>query len=390
MTIFWGGWDVRVDAAQAWMCLAEHYASSHQLIVDRLDAVLEDPVPAVRLQAAQNLAIIGNTAPERMWAMAERIARLETNADVLASCLNSMRYYCHAAPERCEIMLVVAATRWAEGHIDSNSGINELCEQLGNWTAQLFVGQARDQVREWLALWATDPLRFNNLLTAFVGALRAALFGRYEPTPTAEASSMNDRAQHAIELILSSASRISANAYATATLDTASEVDKQQAIEQFRAAESVVLHTINQFYFGSGALGENHIEDGPGLRDANSMARFHADYSGVLEMLANSRDPGALHHVIELYEFLIPGNPSAVFVALHAILVGRGEQQGYHYESLAIGVIVGIVRRYLADYRSIFEDEHHRNNLVAILDLFADAGWPEALQLLYDLPDLLR
>jgi len=75
---------------------------------------------------------------------------------------------------------------------------------------------------------------------------------------------------------------------------------------------------------------------------------------------------------------------------VHAILVGRGEQEGYHFETLAIGVVVGIVRRYLADYRPIFEIENHRVKLVAILGLFADVGWPEALQLLYDLPNLLR
>lgn len=390
MTMFWGAWDVRVDAAQAWMYLAERHAADHPLIADRLDVVLADPVAAVRLQAAQNLAIIGNSAPERMWAMAERIAGRETNADVLASFLHSMRYYSHAAPERCETLLAMVATRWGDGLIDNNSGINELCGLLGAWTAQLFVGQGRDRALDWLAQWAADPLRFDNLLTAVVGALRAPLFARYELAPAVETFAMSGRAQQAVELILSSANRISTEAQALAGSDMVSEDARQHAIERFRAAESVILHTINQFYFGSGAFGELRIEDGPGLRDAATMSRFLADYSGVLVMLTDSRHPEALHHLIELYAFLIPGDPSAVFRAVHAILVGHGEQQGYHYETLAIGVVVGIVRRYLADYRPIFEVEKHRDNLIAILGLFADVGWPEALQLLYELPDLLR
>lgn len=390
MSMFWGGWDVRVDAAQAWMYLAERHAADHLLIVDRLDAVLEDPVPAVRLQAAQSLGIIGNSAPERMWAMAERIAGQETNAYVLASFLSSMRYYSHAAPGCCETLLVMVATRWDDGFIDDNSGTNALCEQLGAWAVQLFVGQGRERALDWLAQWAADPLRFEKLLTAVVGVLRAPLFARYEPVPAEDTTAMSGRAQQVIELILSSANRISAEAQAVFGSDTVSEDDRQLAIEQYNAAQSVIRHTTNQFYFGSGAFGERRIEDGPGLRDAATMSRFLADYSGVLAMLADSRHPEALHHLIELYAFLIPGDPSAVFRAVHAILVGHGEQEGYHYETLAIGVVVGIVRRYLADYRLIFEDELHRNKLVAILGLFADAGWPEALQLLYDLPDLLR
>lgn len=386
----WGGWDVRVDAAQAWMYLSERHAAEHPLILDRLQAVLEDAVPAVRLQAARNLAVVGNSAPEQMWAMAVRLVGLENNAEVLASLLHSIRPYSHAAPERCETLLTVAATRWGDGAIDDKSATSELCEQLGAWTAQLFVGQARDRARDWLAQWAIDPLRFNIQLTAFVDALRGPLFARYEPDPAVQTSAMSGRAQQAIELVLSSANRISADAQAVAGSDTYPDADRQQAVERYRAAETVILHSISQFYYGSGALGERRVDEGPGLRNADSMARFLTDYSGVLGMLADSRNPEALHHLIELYEFLIPGDPPGVFEALHAILVGQGEQQGYHYETLAIGVIVGIVRRYLADYLPIFEGELHRTNLVAILGLFADAGWPEALQLLYDLPDLLR
>ena len=130
---------------------------------------------------------------------------------------------------------------------------------------------------------------------AFTGALRAALFARYETTPAADTLAMSGRAQRVIELILSSMNRISGEAQAVANSDTSSEVERQNAVERFRAAESVILHAIQQFYFGSGAFGELDPEDGPGLIGADSMTRFLADYSGVLEMLANSQNPKLLH-----------------------------------------------------------------------------------------------
>ncbi len=95
-------------------------------------------------------------------------------------------------------------------------------------------------------------------------------------------------------------------------------------------------------------------------------------------------------NLIELYEYVIPGDPAGVFDAIHAVLLGPAAREGYHHESLGNRVVVRIIQRYLADSRSIFEDEDRRVKLVAILQLFSDVGWSEALKLLYDLPDLLR
>ena len=57
---------------------------------------------------------------------------------------------------------------------------------------------------------------------------------------------------------------------------------------------------------------------------------------------------------------------------------------------LVVGRQGGLVRVYLADYRSIFEDPDRRARLVTVLETFSAVGWPDALKLLYELPDLLR
>lgn len=107
-------------------------------------------------------------------------------------------------------------------------------------------------------------------------------------------------------------------------------------------------------------------------------------------MRANGGDPAATHHLIELYEFIADGDPPAVFDQIAALLVGPAAREGYHFESLALDVVVRIVRRYLADHRDLFENPARRTALIAVLQLFSDAGWPEALKLLYELPDLMR
>jgi len=389
MGIIWGNWDVRVYAANAWVRLALRFAAEHPLIIDKLEAVLADPVPSVRIQAAQNLQVISAVAPERMWAMGERIATQEAHMEVLTAYLNdSMGRFSHSDPERCEAVLAIVKTRLDGGLDNENKGHSYLQECLGGLTAQLFVGQGRALPRAWLEEWITDPRRYHDLLNGFTSPLRAAFFNRYEPEAEPEARAMCDRAREGLALILGSMTAIAAEAYGVLVSD-ADQGEKLAAREKYKAAEMVMHHAINQLYFGSGAYADNP-ERRPGLPDSAAMARFLDDYADILTLFARSREPATLHHLIELYEFLIPGDPVRVFEAIYSILLGRGEEEGYHHESLGSTAVVGIVRCYIADYRTIFEDEGRRTRLVAILRLFSKVGWPEALNLLHDLPDLLR
>lgn len=63
--------------------------------------------------------------------------------------------------------------------------------------------------------------------------------------------------------------------------------------------------------------------------------------------------PGTHHHLVELYEYLIQGDPPGVFDALHVLLLGAGAREGYHFEGLASTVIVRMITRYIADHRSM-------------------------------------
>ncbi|WP_244434829.1 hypothetical protein [Afipia sp. P52-10] len=171
--------------------------------------------------------------------------------------------------------------------------------------------------------------------------------------------------------------------------ETVEGAEREAAIATYKAAESVIGHLMNQVYFGSGAHADNR-EAKVGLTSPDTIHRFLVDYRPMLALLATSHEPSTHHHLVELYEFLIPGDPAGVFDALHALLTGPAAREGYHHEGLAAPVIVRMITRYIADHRSIFENNTRRAALVEILRLFSDVGWSDALKLLYELPDLLR
>lgn len=218
--------------------------------------------------------------------------------------------------------------------------------------------------------------------------LRSAFFARYASGKERDAG-LTDRSQRAAMVILQSCSAAAARSYQALTTKDIEGVERDVAVATYRATESIIGHLMNQIYFGSGARADNR-EATFGLMTPETMRRFLDDYRPMLELLAASHEPSTHHHLVELYEFLIASDPARVFDALHALLTGSAAREGYHHEGLAAPVIVRMIKRYIADHRSIFEDDARRARLVEILRLFSDVGWSEALKLLYDLPDLLR
>ncbi|WP_299870035.1 hypothetical protein [uncultured Roseobacter sp.] len=388
MSISWGNLSVRVYAAIAWVSLAPRFAEERPEIIDRIETILKDDDPAVRLQASQNLQVLCNAAPNRMWSMGERIATSETSEQVLTSYLNrALRRFSHVEPERCEDILALAKDRLSE--FSGEDGSRDLLRQsLGGWVAQLQARQGRPIARTWLEEWAAEPQHHKEALNAYTSNLRHAFFKRYDADAEQGDLEMCDRAQGGLHAILRPALAISTKQHEI-LLSTCTDEEKQAASEHYMAAEQVIHHAMMQLYFGAGARAEDQKE-GAGLHDPETRSRFLTDYSAILVLLQKSREPRTLHYLIELYEHLIPGDPAAVFAAIHAILTGVGAEEGYHYESLGSSAVVKVVTRYIADHRGIFEDPARRAMLVEILQLFSEVGWSDALRLLYDLPDLLR
>ncbi|WP_234819967.1 ATP-binding protein [Rhodopseudomonas palustris] len=384
-----GNWQVRVYAADAYVSLADRFGEDHGAIVEMFDAILADPAPQVRLRAAQNLQVLSRIALGKMWALAERVARDEPHIGVLCAFLHHVipRFTWHDV-EKCKAIIEIVRARREAVERDGKPGRDNVAEQLGSLTAQLWCWQEDATALEWLKAWAGDPALHREFFISFLSMLRGAFFARYVGGQERDAG-LADRSQQAAMAILEACSAKAEASHAAVMGGRVEGAEREAAIATYQAAESVIGHLMNQLYFGSGAHADNRAA-AVGLASADVMRRFLGDYRPMLALLAASHEPSTHHHLVELYEFLIPGDPAGVFDALHALLTGPAAREGYHHEGLAAPVIVRMITRYIADYRSIFEDDKRRAALVEILRLFSDVGWSDALKLLYELPDLLR
>jgi hypothetical protein len=388
----WGNWDVRVYAASSLMSLARRFGGNIQAIIDRLPKLLSDPAPNVRLQIAQSLNTLWEIARPEMWAMIEQAAREETHNGVLgffvAGPLSRLAW---AASEQVEAIVDQLLRRPPLGDLPKDGEKREDVQRaLGGIAAQLWVGKGRTHAKGWIDGWIADPRAGAGYLWSILAVCRMAFFEEYKPKKIPDAKGIQDRAKRMLhEIVVSAAAQID-RAHAL-SLASAVGPEKELAEQLYKVGDQLLDHCCNELYFGSGVFeSQNGQRKESGLSAPEDMRAFLRDYREILEIIGRSGSARTLHHLIELYEYLSPAAPAEVFDRLSNLLVGPASREGYHFESLGSDALVRVVRRYLADYRFVFDEPVRRAQLVLVLELFSSVGWAEALKLLYDLPEVLR
>jgi hypothetical protein len=71
-------------------------------------------------------------------------------------------------------------------------------------------------------------------------------------------------------------------------------------------------------------------------------------------------------------------------------VVNSSKSSNYNLDPLAIREVVKLVDTLLANYRDKFQNSNSLKDLVKLLDIFADTGWPEALELVWRLDEIYR
>lgn len=386
----WGNWDIRIYAGAANLDVARRFGREAPDAIARLERYLDDPVGTVRLQVAQAINALWSVAPNEMWRLADRVAEREAHPGVLAFFVSGPLYHVFDLdPQKCDVMVRAILERVAQQDSSrSDRSDRSFHEAMGHLAAQQWVGRAYLGAKSWIDGWVANLVRDQDYLWHLISSMRFPLFAGYAESGP-ENDAMQARAKALVEAIAEKSEELQSQTRGKREEpgdDDTDVVDEQAAV---RAADNMLDHIGAQLYFGSGAY-EGKGPDLNGLRDVESKTFFLRDYRALLTIIGRSGSPRTLHQLIELYEFLIEGDAEGVFDEIAGILLGQGANSDYHRESLASDGLVRLVRLYLADYRSVFDEPSRRSRLVAILELFSGAGWPEALNLLYDLPDLLR
>lgn len=380
----WGNWDVRVYAASGYVALARRFWAPDML--PRLLRMLSDPVATVRLQVAQSLNTLWEVARPEMWQMVDLVVDRETNLGVLGFFLaGPMSRLTSADPTRCVELIAKVLARVPAREMGESRRRETMSQAVANSAGFLWLRLGNTTAKGWIDSWIANPAGYSDYLWALVSALREALFLRFAPNASAVDTTMQDRAREIIAGLVAMAGPLIREG---ASLLQAG--DKERGEHLYKVGVQQVEHACNQLYFGSGA---SRVRDEGAestlSTDAQKLA-FLTEYGDVLTAIGEAGVSSTIYHLFELYEHLVVAAPANVFDRIALLLVGPAAADGYHFESLASDALVRMVRNFLADHRGVFEEPARRESLVRVLELFSTAGSPDALKLLYELPDLLR
>ncbi len=382
----WGLPAPRIEAAKGLVLLARHPTVARSDVLEAIERLSKDPVPAVRFQIASYTNAIYKTAQKFMWQIIESMCYDELSRGVLCGLLGGpIGRLAGVEPNRIAGLTKAIFDRVKEG--PGATEVRGLCVDIFSdlciWRGHVLCDEIAREI-------SRNPATYPDEAHHVLMKLRKPL--TYGPTdrddPVAEA--VRRRAFDLLAGLLRSGRENLLELEKQnkmITFNEWSQHDKDMA----KSFVSLMDSLGSEFYFASGAYDrERNGLPGTVRTIKPESERFYREASTIFDELADVSIPSVAHRLLETLGFFIPLEPHEVFLRIGRV-VRSGKQAGYQHESLAVDLVVKLVERYLAEYRALLsEDEKCRIILVEILDVFVQAGWPSARRLTYRLGEIFR
>ncbi|MFJ7164365.1 hypothetical protein ACIQUV_02530 [Streptomyces globosus] len=110
----------------------------------------------------------------------------------------------------------------------------------------------------------------------------------------------------------------------------------------------------------------------------------------LMHLLAATPIAKVTHHLVQIYEHVLDQRPQQGLIGVRDILTTTGTQSGYTADILAVSTCVRFAERILADHRDILRIPENLTALREICDIFIEAGWPQAHQLVFGIEQAFR
>jgi hypothetical protein len=368
----WGSPAARIDAAHGLITLACHPDCATPDVLRATETLSADPVPAVRFQIAAHLHYLYPTAHELMWRIIERMAQREGSQGVLQGLLGGpLDYLADIEPDRVSTLTKTIFDRSTTG--PGSNDVRKLCMGI---FFRLYIWRdhplARDIVHEIVSHPAVYPAEARHVL---MGLRNLVTHG---PTDSSDpqADAVRRRALELLERLLRS------------SRDALKELYRRHAGISFGKWPEADQETTNSLMHLINDIGAYFAEA------STQSKQFYQEAGAILDELADALLdaplPSAAHYLLETLEHFIPVDPPGVFLRIHHVVLA-GQQMGYQYTPLVADLIVRLVERYLAEYRTLFQQNADcRRALIEVLDIFVKVGWPSARRLTYRLEEIFR
>lgn len=348
---------------------------------DEIRAFAADKSPDVRCEISRRIGYLWNADKTLLWDLANGLAERETNPSVLVQLVNFLIRASNHEPDRTVALTQKVMQR---DNIEKSEGRDVLHEGIGTLIFHLWTHHAKTVARETIDRWLVDRVTFKAELQHGAFSIRGGLVLGYDNDDALDQETRSRCQELAFEII----DQATHGLEEFIALDHADQSDDRRAEA---TGDAGLLDTMSdQFFFAVGASEIRKGEEPRALGEFDYRKRYLADNERTFRRVGDAGTPKTIHYLLQLLDFLAPGDPTMVFDLTSHALLKAGKLHGYQFESLGADQFVNMIGRTIADHREIFDDPACRLALVEVLEVFVDAGWPAARRFLYRLPEALR
>lgn len=373
----------RTEAAQGLLILASYKRDA--ALLDAIRKLLNDPVPSVRFLVAHQLFLVYQHAPEFFWEVVNERLTNEENIVVLKALYSDLSR--PSIREAQEAQAAFAAI--FEELLDTNPNSELLEHIMGVLPWYMFVANL-----EWALEVRTkileQPVKYIQPLRHLVGHISKCI------VPNIVFSEENAYiARRAIDFAIQTLD-VCKNEV-TALRGNTQQEWSEELRDQLQQLQQTINTMVNGIYFNI----EVHRLQGIS-KDKLQLTEAEREqfYFFVKELLmaisqwAVDDTLGILaaytaHHFCELMNEVLKYDPVDV-LQMTTNIVRSSQTSGYHFDVFAVKEAVKLIDSLLADHQEKLRANAVLENLLTLIDIFAEAGWPEALELLGRLSEVAR
>jgi len=371
----------RNEAAQGLPWLAA-WKEQDDAIIAAIHKLASDPVPSVRFLVVTELWRLNRYYLDSCWTIMEEVAVRERNRVVQQALCHSVGNLIGKYEQKsCSVLERLQAT------IEKEDEGSEFLDSFVNLVMWLVVVRENSWAISVADGFLKDPARFARALD------RANLDVLSYLTP---ANMDDDKMRRSMDRAKSWVSNAidSASGELKKLIALPAEKITEETRAKARTLYSVVDQVVMRLYFAAGLFEESKHH--PPVSN-EQRKRFYEEIKPLLEHVIEVSDhaKGGLlfastaHHFMELLNGVLMFDPKGVLhMANRVATVAKGG--GYNFDSMAVREVAKLVESILANHRIDVRDPYSLEDLLGLLDIFADVGWVEALNLVWRLDEIFR
>lgn len=347
-------------------------------ILSAIDDLAKDKVPSVRFLTAHELFRISQIDSEFYWKTLSARAEVETSPGVQLGICNSLR--CTIANNEkagTEVLALLVK------NIELTNDRSQLLESLLSLLVWLILEKKSSWATKIVLGIIDNPLKYpaaiKNLTFQALSAMTPAELEADSVTFDSAGKWLSQFAEAAIKALTELRKKP----------DSEWNEDTRTA---FRDIYGVLDEIVMRFYFAAGVKEHEKSTITPAMR-CFFFKKIHPFLELIVAFALDSKHGVLLastaHHLMELLHACIHCNPKLVLSMARKVAVAS-VPFNYNIDSLAVAEVVRLVETVLADYRQEVQDGESLEDVLTLLDVFAQAGWPQAQQLVWRLDEVFR